>query len=883
MELETIYLIHHSHTDIGYTHDQPIVWELHRRFIDMALDMCERDLDAESDHAMRWTVEVTAPLLHWLRHAPDRQVERFLRLERAGRIEVTAMFANLTPLVDTDQVVETLQPLRWLRTEFGLRVCYAMNCDVNGHNWTLVEALLDAGVDGLSMAINEHFGGAPLRPHLFWWEGPSGRRLLTYNGFIYMMANWLGIGSDLAAFRDQWLPRLMHHLHQVGWNLPVLMLQVTHPFGDNGAVWGALGEFVRQWNEEGKAPRLRLALPRDWWEAVRPFAEARPIYRGDWTDFWNFGCISSARETAMNRESRERLRNADQLFAFLSGLGVPRSDDPDTSSIMQTVPSLRDEAWRALHLWDEHTWGADISVRVPESEDTWTQWHHKAHFAYKARSLGLLLQRDGVAELARRVSRRADDVLLLFNPLPWERTVALAVPESVLQRRGTADDLTSSRHSQDRDAPAARRWWLPPTRVPATGYCVIPRAVLREQPEDDLPADDSDIVETSLYRLVFDRERGGIVSWWDRRLGRDLVDRDSPWRFGTVVYERVADTRHPWPRHLLCKTQFHAFDHRRGWNPNWPAERWGSTRCLSHRVVRTPIGVEVTQVLEVPGLASPATVRYRLSSHLPDLEVEAEWTMGLTSHPEATYLAFPFDLPGAVARLDVGGCAMRPEADQIPGCCRDFFTVQRWVDLSNDQYGITVASPRNPMVQLGGFSFGRDRAHFALERGWFLGWVTNNYWETNFRAYQPGRVRAFYRLLPHPYGFDEGRAHRFGAEASVPVVMQSLVEPPAADGTLPASGSLLSLPQPPVLVLHVAPAWMYGQEEDDLLVRLFNASDTPQRAIMASGVLRLIRAWQCDLFGVPQKALPVSREQVAVYLPPRRLGTVRLRTEGRRL
>jgi len=51
--IEAIYLIHHSHTDIGHTHDQPVVWDLHRRFIDAALDQCERDAGSDADHAFR--------------------------------------------------------------------------------------------------------------------------------------------------------------------------------------------------------------------------------------------------------------------------------------------------------------------------------------------------------------------------------------------------------------------------------------------------------------------------------------------------------------------------------------------------------------------------------------------------------------------------------------------------------------------------------------------------------------------------------------------------------------------------------------------------------------------------------------------------------------
>ena len=53
-KIETIYLIHHSHTDIGYTLDQPIVWEMHRRFIDQAIAVAERHADSDSDGAFKW-------------------------------------------------------------------------------------------------------------------------------------------------------------------------------------------------------------------------------------------------------------------------------------------------------------------------------------------------------------------------------------------------------------------------------------------------------------------------------------------------------------------------------------------------------------------------------------------------------------------------------------------------------------------------------------------------------------------------------------------------------------------------------------------------------------------------------------------------------------
>jgi hypothetical protein len=215
-KIDTIYFIHHSHTDIGYTHDQPIVFDLHQRFLDEALDLADQYADQAGDSAFRWTVETTFVFSRWLQNASQRQIERFQALERAGRIEVTGMFANLTPSCDTDQLIETFQLLRPLREEYGFTIRSAMNCDVNGENWPLVDLLLDLGIEGFSMAINTHFGGAPLnRPNAFWWEGPSGRKILTWNGWTYDTGWRYGIGHSAEELEKTWWPRVERYLSEI--------------------------------------------------------------------------------------------------------------------------------------------------------------------------------------------------------------------------------------------------------------------------------------------------------------------------------------------------------------------------------------------------------------------------------------------------------------------------------------------------------------------------------------------------------------------------------------------------------------------------------------------------------------------------------------------
>lgn len=896
-EIDEIYLIHHSHTDIGFTHDQPIVWDLQRRFLHEALDLAEADLARDDSGAFRWNVEVTSTLLQWLRTASESDVRRFQRLEREGRIEVTGMLANITPLYGPAQTVESLRPLNTLREEYGFGISHAINCDVNGQNWPLVDSLLEAGIDTFCMAINEHFGGAPpRRPSIFRWEGPSGRSVLASNGYHYATGYKVGIGRDAEEFRDRYWPQMKQHLDDIDYSLPILKVPSFHPFGDNATAYDAFPAFVRDWNgrdevANGELPRLRMATLSDWWDAVQEEANDLPVCSGDWTDYWNFGCISSARETAINRNNERRLLTADAIESVLTSLDNGKSDRSPTR---RSAHGSRGRAWWDVHFYDEHTWGANVAVRKPQSEDAYSQWNQKATYAYEGRSLSLMNRRDAIGELARCI-QHDDEGLLVFNPLPWTRTVFGEVSDEVVNPKDIPDDETSIRHFQDRDINRGA-FLLPPRRLPPFGYDVVPAEELTRTETRSFT--EQSTVETKRYRLEFDRERGGIRSLYDKELDREWVDQTSEYPLAGFVYERVADRDHDSPRELLFNypegvSNWHAgvsdVIEGAGWRSDWPAERRQPDGVLSHRVHQTELGYTVEQEIDVPQLESTLTLKVSLPQ-TGDIVVEACWEMAQEVHPEATYLAFPLNIDNPTARFDVGGQAVRPDADQIPGTCRDYYTVQNWADLSADSGGMTVACPINPMVQFGGFHFGEARDSAPLEQALVLGWVTNNYWRTNFRASQPGTVTARYHLRPHSGPFQESEAHRFGLEAShwAPLT-QTLAEDPVPNAPLPARGSLLRLPQPPVLTLHVRP----DVEDGDLFPRLTdraaadafflllrNASDRSQSARVGSGELTLRSAAVADALGESvREKLDVEWNEVEVELAPRETVALRLNCE----
>lgn len=91
-------------------------------------------------------------------------------------------------------------------------------------------------------------------------------------------------------------------------------------------------------------------------------------------------------------------------------------------------------------------------------------------------------------------------------------------------------------------------------------------------------------------------------------------------------------------------------------------------------------------------------------------------------------------------------------------------------------------------------------------------------------------VMARYRVRPYGGTFDEAAAHRFGLEAANDAPLLQQMGEPHGESLLPSTGSLLKLPQPPVVVLHVKPAY----DGSGALVRLLNASDTTQNALRSA-------------------------------------------------
>jgi len=199
----TVYLVQHSHTDIGYTRAQSEILAEHMRYIDYALDYCDQTDRYSEEAQFRWTCEASWAVREYLNNRPKEQTDRLIQRIKEGRIEVTGMFFNFSEIVDETALAIQLQALKQFKQQ-GIDVTTAMQNDVNGIGWCMVDYYHNTGVKYLTMGQHGHRARIPFnKPTAFWWESPSGNKLLAYRAEHYMHGNALSLTNGrIDVFRD---------------------------------------------------------------------------------------------------------------------------------------------------------------------------------------------------------------------------------------------------------------------------------------------------------------------------------------------------------------------------------------------------------------------------------------------------------------------------------------------------------------------------------------------------------------------------------------------------------------------------------------------------------------------------------------------------------
>ncbi len=771
----TVYLVQHTHTDIGYTRPQTEILPDHLRYIDYALDFCDRTDSLPDDARFRWTCETSWAVREYLRTRPATQVNRLRNRVAEGRIELTALFLNSSDLADEAMTARTLQPVREMR-EQGFGVKSAMQSDINGVPWCLADYLPAAGIRYLNMAQNTHRAEKPfVLPTTFWWESPAGNRLMVNRPEHYMWANSLGILTGTETFADG----LFKHLSDIrskGYPFDRYAIQFSGYLTDNSPPSTTACNVVNEWNKTYLWPHLRLATLSEFMEwAEKNAADSLPVVKGAWPDWWMDGFGSAAIQTAYARTAHSDYIANGGLLAMARARGI---------TLPESVKNLQAEITDDIAFYDEHTFGAAESITDPLAENSVVQLGEKESYVWSAVKKNRILREEVMGRIQPLLAKSDVPTVTIFNTLGSKRSgnAQVYIDHQLLPKDRTFTILGPSGDTLPCQLISSREegsWWMVGVKhIPPFGWATC--RILSEEKPINLKSEMrfTGMLENSFYRITVNPATGRITSLFDKGWNRELADSGAANSIGEFIYERLGKNRGQLEQHRLdevTRTVWHSVTARAGDDgPLWQ-------------------GIILTGQME--GCADPSGIRCEIRLYREEKKIEFRYSMKklAVTDPEAVYIAFPFALKQFELEADVTGGAMQPGKSQLRGSSTDWLGIQDYVALKGEGGRILFSSPEIPLIHPGAINLGKFRRLGVPEPASKSGssdgafpasaaiysWVLNNYWTTNFLASQEGELKWTYQITSGLEANVPG-AEAFGMENRIPFLFRVFPASPGA-------------------------------------------------------------------------------------------------------
>lgn len=793
--MREVYLIPCSHTDIGYSNLQPIVAKQHSDYIRQAMQIIDKSKNYPKGEKFKWNVESLWSVENFMKEATAQEKEQFVGDVKNGSIGLSAGYINLlTGVCRPEELIHWTDYSDTLHRSYDIDFKSLMISDVPGMSWNVVTALSQRGVryvsDGPNYIPHQGFpdiGGRVGATHRAWgdkpfyWVSPSGADTILFwqagKGYSWFQ-DW-NVGRLGTPKSKDSLLNYMQELEDK--HYPYGMVQLRYSIiNDNQPPDPGLPDFVADWNKKYTSPRLIISNVDDMMKTFEQhYSDKLPVMSGDFTPYWEDGVMSTAKEEALVKYSVERLYQSEVLNSLL----FPGNYDK----------SKYYQAWRNVTMWHEHTWGAWNSISHPDDSFAIKQWIYKQNFALQADTLSRQL-------LKKSIENNGDwgNGFNIINTSSWERTdlVILTKAQStvgdvIVDEQGKA--FPSQRLSDGRLAFLAKD-------IPALGSKRFYNKKGASSYKSGLKIS-GNTIENNALRLILDKKTGAIMSLKNKANGLEFVD--------TSRYKGL-----------------NQYLYMPGKNPSQAI----SVNNVAIKIKENgPLISTFEMTAEAPG-TQQIIQEVSLINELNKLSITDIVDKTKVREKESVHFAFPVKISDGQMRVDIGTGIMKPEKNQLTGANKDYFSMQRWVDISNKQEGLTFTTREVPLIEegelvnelpyassesYGGVSGEKKWKEHATISNTFFSYTMNNYWYTNYKADQEGKVTFHYAIYLHDQ-FDPAAATRKGIEDC----QQLLVTTAKSNGNLP-----FQVNDKHILLTSVKPS-AFGQ---GLILRLYNASSQAQQ------------------------------------------------------
>lgn len=730
-KLNEIIVVFKMHFDIGYTDlAESVLHKYTTSMIDETLSSLKATSNLPKSEQFVWTIPGW-PMKYILENSTPARKDGMEKALKDGRFRLHALpFTIETESSDLENLVRNLEYSTQINKKFGMSLpSDAKMTDVPSHSWILPTLLTHAGVKILHIGCNAG-STSPDVPTLFWWEGPDGSRLLTFNWAEYY-------GSGLMPPKN--------------WKYST-WLALIHTHENTGAPQpNEVAALLVEAKKKFPGTKVRIGQLSDFYDALMKDNPDIPVIKGDMPDTWIHGFMSMPREVKNNKRLQRTVYHMQNLNT-LNNIWKNRRED---------ITPFIDKCTEDMSLFDEHTFGMSMSHGAGAAytyDDDFiinrargyydrieTSWKEKASRIDDAERIEKMIFKEEIQSLAASVNLKGNRVVV-YNPHPWSRSGEVSLFMNIYDKKNNVTalkDTVNNKIIKVYNKDNLLRFYV--ENVPAMGYrAYIPIFDGQQIIDDDgITIDEKNNTLTNkFFILKIDPDRGILLSCIDKRKGRELVDAKSKYGFGEYIHERYGANDMKRYCDSYVKPGQHGWADKEMVRPVLDCD-YEMSRPSKGRLTYSKNGDEVTVTYfgEMPSEYSHKySFTYILNANLP--YVELIWNVEnkqADPHPEAGWIAFPFNVDKPQFHLGRIGAVVNPIRDFIPRTNHDYFFLNTGLAITDKSgRGVGLNSPDAPAVSLdhpGLFNFSGTLEPQLPEV--FVN-LYNNQWGTNFTEWIDG-------------------------------------------------------------------------------------------------------------------------------------------------
>ena len=794
----TVYIYPHSHVDIGYTNTQEFVRKLHMRNIDVAIDIAKKTQNYPEGSRFVWNPEANWVTENYLKEASPEKRKIFIDAVKKGWISLDGDYANVNTSACTDEeLLRLFHNGHEISAVTGVPIKTMVQMDVAGASWGTVQAAYQNGIRGFFIYPNIGTIRDPWEHRPFYWVAPDGKSKIFFlqalpYGFGYTIKG-SKIGLHKSQGNDPSLDRIATGKPDENFvgdlvfdeiakleakRSPYNILVIPWALADNALIDADLPDAVRNWNEKYAYPKLIISgSQRILDDYEKRYGDIIPQVKGDYSEYWTDGLGSDAKRVGEYRRATENIVQAETAWSMLN----------------YTKPAPRkliDSAWQNCLLGAEHTWGyqdpkAPLAKQIEQT---------KASFFENS-----LKNSEELLNLTfHTIKSAASNKIAVFNTLSWPRdglvTLNKEQPQAgdrVLDEQG--NEMPSQRLSSGELVFMAKQ-------IPALGTATYIVTTGESKWKNGCRISNNTLTN-GLLTLHIDPETGDINSLKDVKTGQEYVDKKSKYGLNSYRYLLETDTANigSKPYNIKLKIKDNG-----------------------------PLVASVVVSSSAEG-CNWLTREVKVVSGQPWVDITNTLDKISTRTKEGIHFGFAFNVPDGNTRLDIPWGTMIPEYDQIIGSNKSWLTFQHWVDISNNETGITWTSIEAPLIEMGemtanvlGGAHGRKNWYKTLPKTpTMFSWALNNHWGTNFPLEQGGVMSFHYALLPHQV-YDAVAVNRFGLEQNRPLIAIPVDRHPAVK-------NWVKIGNPKVLISTLK----QSDNGKGMVLRVRSVSDKPEKVLLS--------------------------------------------------